>query len=767
MIKIDLYIIYVFKSNYYKLYIIIKMFCYISELGKINNIKKIEHVLKLHSDIKYVYSEEYINMICEKYNQKYSLYYKRLKPSYLISENENDINEIMKIYENINNSIDEYDSLESVILDIINKTDKVEQNKQTIKINEKQIISLTNKKNKTEFEVELDNKKEKYICDNSSDLKLNSGLKLFSLRSNVEMLRDQILKLYSDDKFNIVVDNFPQIQIFIGNFTFVGSSGLVISIDMDLSCLNLLSEPPKIKISSSKVLKDNILKVINELKPFMDKKHWSIKYSISETIQNIYNMINIFGEIEEEFSSEFDRIINELEYLVSIKNKNISEVKLLELFDKDLIKSNSGNQGNQSNSKKSNKSYWKAGTGYGNNKTKEWDIEKYIKSVNDKKNKISTSYNEFFEYLTINYCNEIKISPSTNSINRITNLLLNYLQNEEIVKSNIVMIMNFIHNNFVQFKSDEIIKFTNLIKLLKEFVDENNISHKLFDINSVETKKVMEKISNSLPNGKIDELAKLIGDQSFKMYSENFKGFHYVNKCIIDSTKLTRIKKELNIIKKSASVNQEASIFFWVEKNKLERMRFIITGPADTPYDQGLYIFDMTLSENFPSKPPLVHFSNNGGVRFNPNLYNCGKVCLSLLGTWNGDKGESWNPSTSTFFQLLVSIQSQILIEQPFFNEPGYEKQIGLESGKINSKEYNDNIRQYNVDYAINGLIEGILESKSAYPEFESVIRDYFKFKQDRIIGILNKWESEYIDESKKKKFAKSKDKFIQLSSKL
>lgn len=29
-------------------------------------------------------------------------------------------------------------------------------------------------------------------------------------------------------------------------------------------------------------------------------------------------------------------------------------------------------------------------------------------------------------------------------------------------------------------------------------------------------------------------------------------------------------------------------------------------------------------------------------MRFNPNLYNCGKVCLSLLGTWSGGENEKW-----------------------------------------------------------------------------------------------------------------------------
>ena len=84
------------------------------------------------------------------------------------------------------------------------------------------------------------------------------------------------------------------------------------------------------------------------------------------------------------------------------------------------------------------------------------------------KRKISANYNEFIEYLSINYDNSsgIKISLSVDSINRIINLLLNYLQNEEVVKSNVVLIMNFIHNNFTQFKTDKIHNFSNLLKLL-------------------------------------------------------------------------------------------------------------------------------------------------------------------------------------------------------------------------------------------------------------------------------------------------------------
>ena len=58
------------------------------------------------------------------------------------------------------------------------------------------------------------------------------------------------------------------------------------------------------------------------------------------------------------------------------------------------------------------------------------------------------------------------------------------------------------------------------------------------------------------------------------------------------------------------------------------------------------------------------------GRRFGPNLYADGKVCLSLLGTWDGPK---WNPKHSSLYQLLISIQGLILgVEHPYYLEPGH-----------------------------------------------------------------------------------------------
>ena len=145
----------------------------------------------------------------------------------------------------------------------------------------------------------------------------------------------------------------------------------------------------------------------------------------------------------------------------------------------------------------------------------------------------------------------------------------------------------------------------------------------------------------------------------------------------------------------------------------------------------------MTIPSEYPNKPPFVRLSNTGHKRFNPNLYDSGKVCLSLLGTWKGDKGESWNSETSTFYQLLLSIQSQIMIDEPYFNEPGHEKYIGTQSGKNSSREYNDKIYQYTIDHAMIDLLE-----KDNYPEFKELIHNYFNYQKENILNTMNIWKN-------------------------
>jgi baculoviral IAP repeat-containing protein 6 len=167
----------------------------------------------------------------------------------------------------------------------------------------------------------------------------------------------------------------------------------------------------------------------------------------------------------------------------------------------------------------------------------------------------------------------------------------------------------------------------------------------------------------------------------------------------------------------------------------------MISGPKDTPYENGLFVFHGIFPENYPNGEPkvLLNTTGNDKVRFNPNLYANGKVCLSLLGTWSGEQGEKWNNKTSSFLQVLVSIQSLILIENPYFNEPGYERLMNTPEGDKKSSAYNDDIRYNTIKWAIINQINNPPE------EYKDVILQHFKFKKDDILKTVKKW----VDESK------------------
>lgn len=107
----------------------------------------------------------------------------------------------------------------------------------------------------------------------------------------------------------------------------------------------------------------------------------------------------------------------------------------------------------------------------------------------------------------------------------------------------------------------------------------------------------------------------------------------------------------------------------------LRKAAVLIIGPTDTPYAHGFYLFEFTFPNSYPAEPPRVHFHCcDWRVRFNPNLYRCGKVCLSILGTW---PGPSWT-SSSSLRTTAISLQS-LLCSRPLRNEPGYEEECDEE----------------------------------------------------------------------------------------
>lgn len=226
------------------------------------------------------------------------------------------------------------------------------------------------------------------------------------------------------------------------------------------------------------------------------------------------------------------------------------------------------------------------------------------------------------------------------------------------------------------------------------------------------------------------------------------------------AARLARIMQECeSLTGDTLPLTLQSGVFVRVDEERIDVMKALIIGAEGTPYSGGAFEFDVFLPGDYPIVPPLVNLetTGNGTVRFNPNLYNCGKVCLSILGTWHGggDSASKWNASHSTIQQVLVSIQGLILIEKPFFNEPAYEVAAGTREGEQASHNYNEQLRLATARHAILDPLRRINGAGAgADPEHAfdaSVLKPHFALQRPRLLAQLARWRDEASDANRTK----------------
>jgi len=181
------------------------------------------------------------------------------------------------------------------------------------------------------------------------------------------------------------------------------------------------------------------------------------------------------------------------------------------------------------------------------------------------------------------------------------------------------------------------------------------------------------------------------------------------------------VRREMVVLRKGLLEGSEgvpAPIIVRTFSSRSDLFRAMVVGPPETPYAYVPFFFDLALPSEYPREAPLAHFHAHyvGNERLNPNLYVDGKVCLSLLGTWSGP---AWDPQRSTLLQVLVSLQGLVLVEEPYFNEPGHECDVGTEQGCQSSALYNEHARLLALRAALNVAI--------APPSgFGEIVADFF-----------------------------------------
>lgn len=198
---------------------------------------------------------------------------------------------------------------------------------------------------------------------------------------------------------------------------------------------------------------------------------------------------------------------------------------------------------------------------------------------------------------------------------------------------------------------------------------------------------------------------------------------------VISKEFINRLIKDVKYIKKNPLDSN--GIYYLHDEENLMTGYALIIGPEDTPYFGGFYFFEFSFTPNYPHEPPIVKYMTNGeNIRFNPNFYRNGKVCISLLNTWRGDQWTSCQ-SISTVLLTLCTL----FVKDPLLNEPGIQRK------HRDLEPYNKIIEYANYNVAICNVLdlENTIHAPSTqfFKLFHDITRQHFIKHSHQYIEIL------------------------------
>lgn len=199
------------------------------------------------------------------------------------------------------------------------------------------------------------------------------------------------------------------------------------------------------------------------------------------------------------------------------------------------------------------------------------------------------------------------------------------------------------------------------------------------------------------------------------------------------SATISKIKREIQRFS-DLKFCEEIGAYIMFNPNSLMELYIMVIGPNDTPYEGGFYFFHLTLPSEYPFVPPRAKYLTQWkNIRFNPNLYQeCGKVCLSILGTWDGP---GWTAVMGIEY-LIRSIIAQVMNDNPLTNEPGYKDYSKTSPEAYN---YNNIVAHGNQNRAIIQALEGDIPVPNEYKEFfMKHIKSHFKKNYEKYVNVLN-----------------------------
>jgi ubiquitin-protein ligase len=199
---------------------------------------------------------------------------------------------------------------------------------------------------------------------------------------------------------------------------------------------------------------------------------------------------------------------------------------------------------------------------------------------------------------------------------------------------------------------------------------------------------------------------------------------------VLSKTTIQRLCHDIRTIRSDDSL-QSNGIFYKHNEDDILHGYALIIGTENTPFFGGNYFFELTFPTNYPYSPPHVTFLTTTAerIRFHPNLYASGKVCLSILNTW---AGEQWSACQSISSVLLTICMS--LHRDPFLNEPG------VTSKHPDFAAYHELVAFKNIDIAVCNVVA---RHKSVYNAqimslFDTIVEEKYKENKEKLIQIVH-----------------------------